>query len=52
MKINGKLVCESFPTYDTKGVITNMSLCKTPIQVKKGDKVTITSFYDTKKHSL
>jgi len=52
MKINGKLVCTSLPKYDSKGVITQMSLCPTPIQVKKGDKVTIASMYDTKQHAL
>jgi len=52
MKINNKLVCTSVPTYDAKGVITQMSLCPTPIQVKKGDKVTIASMYDTKQHAL
>jgi hypothetical protein len=52
MKINNKLVCTSVPTYDAKGVITQMSLCPTPIQVKKGDKVTIASMYNTKAHAL
>ena len=52
MKINNKLVCTSVPTYDAAGVITAMSLCPSPIHIKKGDKISITSFYDTTKHNL
>jgi len=52
MKINNKLICTSVPTYDADNVITAMSLCPSPIHIKKGDKITITSFYDTTKHDL
>jgi len=52
MKINNKVVCTSKPTYDSNGVITLMSLCPTPINLKTGDKIVITSFYDTRAHPL
>jgi hypothetical protein len=52
MTINGKVVCTSLPEYDSKGVITIMSLCPEPIPIKKGQSMVITSTYDLTKHKL
>jgi hypothetical protein len=52
LTINGKTVCESLPEYNNKGVITTMSLCPEPIDIKKGQSVTISSTYDLTKHKL
>lgn len=52
LSINGKVACTSLPNYNSKGVITTMSLCPEPIPVKKGQYVTITSTYDLTKHKL
>lgn len=52
MKINGKERCVSKPTYDSAGVITNMSLCPDEMKLKAGDTMTIESYYDTTKHKL
>jgi len=52
LMVNGKSACTSLPTYNSKNVITHMSLCPKPIQLKKGDVVTISSLYDLSKHKL
>jgi len=52
LKINGETKCISKPTYDEKGVITEMSICPDRIPIKTGDTMTIESFYDTAKHKL
>jgi hypothetical protein len=50
--VNDKTICESLPTYDSQGVITDMSLCPQTIHLKKGDRISIASKYDTAKHPL
>jgi len=52
LKVNDKLVCESMAEYDDQGYIKSMSLCPNPIPIKKGDKVSMASVYDVKKHPL
>jgi hypothetical protein len=52
LKVNGATKCVSHPTYDSKGVITAMSLCPESISLKAGDSLTIESVYDTVKHKL
>jgi len=52
MKINGVQRCVSKPTYDSAGVITNMSLCPDSIKLKAGDTMVIESLYDTSQHKL
>jgi len=52
LKVNGVTKCVSTPTYDSKGVITTMSLCPQDISLKAGDSLTIESVYDTAKHKL
>ena len=52
LNVNSKTVCTSKPTYDSKGVITNMSLCPDIITLTKGSYVTISSEYDLTKHPL
>lgn len=52
MSVNNKIVCTSLPTYDAQGVITQMSLCPQTISLKKGDTMTVDSYYDTNKHAL
>jgi hypothetical protein len=52
LKVNGVTKCVSTPTYDSKGVITTMSLCPGSIPLKAGDSLTIESTYDTGKHAL
>jgi hypothetical protein len=49
---NGKVVCESLPTYNSDGVITNMSLCPKPIPIKKGDTLSVSSVYNVAKYPL
>jgi len=51
MKVNSAVKCVSTPTYDSLGVITNMSLCP-EIKLKAGDSMVIESVYDTKAHKL
>jgi hypothetical protein len=52
LNVNGKTVCTSKPTYNDKGVITNMSLCPEVIPLTAGSYVTISSEYDLTKHHL
>jgi len=52
LNVNGKTVCTSRPTYNSKGVITNMSLCPDIIPITRGSYVTISSEYDLSKHPL
>jgi hypothetical protein len=49
--INGKPACESYPTYNSEGVITAMSTCP-PMEVKKGDKLSVSSEYNLVEHPL
>jgi hypothetical protein len=50
--VNGKENCVSRPTYDSDGVITAMSLCRTPISLKRGSTLKLRSVYDLTKHKL
>lgn len=52
LNVNGVQKCVSKPTYDAAGVITTMSICPEPIDVKAGQSITIESVYDTKEHKL
>jgi hypothetical protein len=52
LMVNGKVACTSKPTYNEKNVITTMSICPEPINLKTGDAVTISSNYDLSKHKL
>jgi hypothetical protein len=52
LKVNGATKCVSKPTYDSNGVITDMSLCPGLIQLKTGDSLLIESVYDLTKHKL
>jgi len=52
LMVNDKVVCTSLPQYNSKGVITLMSLCPDPIPIKKGQTVKISSLYDLSKHKL
>lgn len=52
LKLNGDTVCTSTPTYNSKGVITNMTLCPEQIPLKAGQFMTISSEYDLTKHAL
>jgi hypothetical protein len=52
LNVNGKTVCTSRPTYDSKGIITNMSLCPDIIPLTRGSYVTISAEYDLTKHHL
>jgi hypothetical protein len=51
LNVNGKLICESNPTYNSEGVITAMSICP-PFEVKKGDKLSVSSEYNLVEHPL
>jgi len=65
--LNGKQICEAKAIYGTEGseggaasaldgqkweTITGYTPCDTPVAIKKGDKVYITSDYDLTKHRL
>jgi len=64
MVMNGKVICESTPTYggSSGGVkapngkewqtITGMSRCEDPVPFRKGDIVKLVSIYDTDLHPL
>jgi hypothetical protein len=54
IKVNNKVVCLPEAKYSEKPDrdIETMTLCPTPIQLHKGDNVTITSVYDLPKHPL
>jgi len=52
LKVNGAEKCVSKPTYDSMGVITEMTLCPEAINLKAGDSMVIESVYDTKEHKL
>jgi hypothetical protein len=52
LAVDGKTACTSLPEYNSKGVITTMSLCPKPISVKAGQSIVITSTYDLTKHKL
>jgi len=50
--VNGKETCVSTPTYDSDGIIIAMTLCRTPINLKRGNTLKIRSVYDLTKHKL
>jgi hypothetical protein len=61
--LNEKFVCNSTATYGGKGgtvtlngkewqTISSMSECREPLKVKKGDNISMKSFYNTIKHPL
>jgi hypothetical protein len=61
--LNEKFVCNSTATYGGKGAtvnvngsdwqtISSMSECQEPLKVRKGDHLTMKSFYNTTKHPL
>jgi len=52
LNVNGKTVCTSLPQYNSKGVITIMSLCPQVIKINRGSYMTISSEYDLTKHNL
>jgi hypothetical protein len=51
LAVNDKVVCESLPEYKGKE-LWSMTACSGPIDVKKGDYITLTSVYDVPKHPL
>lgn len=51
LTVNNKTVCESFPEYKDKR-LWSMSACSGPVDVKKGDWLTLASVYDVPKHPL
>jgi hypothetical protein len=52
MEINGRLACGSSAIYDEKHTLSSMTLCPVPIEIKEGDKIVLTSTYDTKAHPM
>jgi hypothetical protein len=61
--LNDKFVCNSTATYGGKEgtvrmngtewqTISSMSECREPLKVKKGDNISMKSFYNTIKHPL
>jgi hypothetical protein len=63
MFLNNKPVCVSKATYGGAGsalqvngkewqTITTMSECSNPVDIKKGDILTVSATYDTKNHPL
>jgi len=52
MNINGKTICTSLPDYNSKGVITNMTLCPDQIPIRTGSYMTISAEYNLAKHKL
>jgi hypothetical protein len=55
LTLNGKFLCSSKATYGHGGdageeAITEMTYCKGPIPIKKGDTLTFTAQYDFSKH--
>lgn len=51
LAVNDKPVCESLPQYKD-GKLWSMTACGKPVDVKKGDWITLTSIYDVTKHPL
>jgi hypothetical protein len=61
IQVNGKFACKSNAIYTASGSevdgkqwesITGYTNCAEPIKVQKGDKVTLSSEYDLRKHKL
>jgi hypothetical protein len=52
MEINGRVACGSSAIYDQRHDLAGMTLCPVPIEIKKGDKIVLTSTYDTKAHPM
>jgi hypothetical protein len=51
LSVNGKTVCESEAEYK-QNMLWSMTACGRPVDVKKGDWLTLTSVYDATKHPL
>jgi hypothetical protein len=51
LSVNDKVVCESKPVYKGKE-LWSMTSCGDPIDVQKGDWLTLTSIYDIPKHPM
>lgn len=54
LKVNGKIACSSKATYVGAGAtekLTTMSICD-PIELSKGDKISVSSLYNLKEHPL
>jgi hypothetical protein len=51
LSVNDNVVCESTPQYRDRE-LWSMSSCGGPVEVKKGDYLTLTSIYDVPKHPL
>jgi hypothetical protein len=64
LKLNGKVICDSNAVYKAENVdaatltgggmspmISDMSICLTPVNVKKGDLLTMEANYDMLKHN-
>jgi hypothetical protein len=58
LQLNNRTICDSLAVYGTPqeqqgtkwAVIEKMTQCTEPVQVKKGDKLHMVSYYDTEKH--
>jgi hypothetical protein len=51
LSVNNRTVCESLPEYKERE-LWSMTACADPVDVKKGDYITLTSIYDVPKHPL
>lgn len=51
LAVNDKVVCESVPEYKN-GQLWTMSACGKPVEIKKGDYITLSSIYDVTKHPM
>jgi hypothetical protein len=65
LKVNGKVICESKAVYNAaniadggaktvggmSGMISDMTMCVEPVDVKKGDVVSMEADYDTDLHA-
>jgi len=52
LNIDGKPACTSTPSYNEHNVITNMTLCPVPFDIKRGSTISLLSEYDLTKHPL
>jgi hypothetical protein len=50
--LNGKEICTSNAEYDEKNGIAGMTACDHPVEVKKGDLISMKSTYDIVKHPM
>lgn len=51
LAVNNKTVCNSLAEYKSKA-LWSMTSCGNPVEVKKGDYITLSSVYDVTKHPL